>query len=131
MTINCPRCGTKMELFDNDDSDGNFSGWEWKCKCGYSEEALMTNARMQEIINKEIPFNDLVKNSGIYEFYQEGSIAVGVSFEEDEMNNDTYIFNLFLQNEYININGTGRNQETINELVKTWNELLEVESERN
>lgn len=91
----------------------------------------MTNTRMQEIINKEIPFNDLVKNSGIYEFYQGGSIAVGVSFEEDEMNNDTYIFNLFLQNEYININGTGRNQETINELVKTWNELLEVESERN
>lgn len=38
MTINCPRCGTKMELFDNEDSDGNFSGWEWKCKCGYSEE---------------------------------------------------------------------------------------------
>lgn len=32
---NCPRCGSKMELIDNEDSDGNFAGWEWKCKCGY------------------------------------------------------------------------------------------------
>lgn len=34
----CPECGSKMELFDHDDEDGNFSKWEYQCNCGYREE---------------------------------------------------------------------------------------------
>lgn len=86
---------------------------------------MMTYCRMKRIIEMEIEFYKLEKNSGIYEFYTEGSITAGISFEDDEEGKDTYIFNLFWNNdEYINIDSTGNNQETINELVKVWNKLL-------
>lgn len=84
----------------------------------------MTIEKMKNIISKEIPFSELIKNGGIYEFYQEGHIGIGISYEDDENKKDIYIFNLFYNDEYINISGTGINDGVIKELVENWNKLL-------
>lgn len=34
----CPVCGNEMGLFDHEDEDGNFKGWEWQCECGHTHK---------------------------------------------------------------------------------------------
>lgn len=83
----------------------------------------MTEREMKQILDTEVPFGDLVKNSGIYEFYEHGDLSIGISYEADENGKDIYIFNLFCEGDYVNICSTGNNEETISELTATWNEL--------
>lgn len=85
---------------------------------------MMTPKKLKKIIKTEVPFHELVKNSGIYEFHESGDLSIGVSYEEDEDGKERYIFNLFRQkNEYINISNIGFYHETISELVEAWNHL--------
>lgn len=85
---------------------------------------MMTFEKLKQIINTEIPFNDLKKNEGIFEFYEMGNISIGISYEDDEDGNDCYIYNLFYDvDEYINICGKGNPEQPINDFII--NELIE------
>jgi hypothetical protein len=90
----------------------------------------MTNRKMSKLI-REIPYDDFGLNDGIYEFYGNDVLSLGISFEtnEDTLQN-VYVFNLFYKGEYININGCvlapinfndAELKQMITELVTTWN----------
>lgn len=64
----------------------------------------MTVKEMEYIFATEIPLERLVVNYGIYEFHLEGDKSIGISYENIE-GNFVYIFNIFLDDEYINICG--------------------------
>lgn len=76
--------------------------------------------------------NELKKNKGICEFYTDGIMSIGVSFEDCDIagrNEEVYIYNLFYRDQYINISGYGRPDdllplEVLNNLCTAWNELL-------
>lgn len=88
-----------------------------------SDKTIMTPEKMQGICATHIPFDTLVKNAGIFEFYEDRDISIGISREDDpETGEDIYIFNLFVYNksdiwrydadgqpqyasEYINVDG--------------------------
>lgn len=66
------------------------------------------------------------------EFYTDGVMSIGVSFEDCDIagrNEEVYIYNLFYRDQYINISGYGRPDdllplEVLNNLCTAWNELL-------
>lgn len=65
---------------------------------------------MRRVFEENLPFLELEKNSGIYELYVDGRISIGVSYEdiekfEGEWLKDVYVFNLFVDGEYVNIEG--------------------------
>lgn len=64
----------------------------------------MTFKKMEDIFTMEIPLEGLAVDSGIYEFHVENNKSIGISYEciEDRL---VYIFNIFLDGEYINIYG--------------------------
>lgn len=64
---------------------------------------------IENFIKSEIDLNNLYKNKCIYETnkIKNTNISIGVSFESDECNNEYYIYNLFVNEEYININNKG------------------------
>lgn len=67
---------------------------------------FMTIEEMKTIFTTEIPLNELVVDSGIYEFHDENGKGIGVSHEtSEETGNLVYVFNIFLDDEYINISG--------------------------
>lgn len=80
----------------------------------------------------------LVKNSGICEFYTEGDISIGVSYEDTDRHKEVYIFNLFYCDEYVNIpcvykrvNGeftAVEGQNLIEILTSTWNEWCDFDN---
>lgn len=88
-----------------------------------SDETIMTPEKMQRTCTTHIPFDTLVKNTGIFEFYEGHDISIGISREDgSETGKDIYIFNLFVYNksevwrydadgqpqyasEYINVDG--------------------------
>lgn len=74
----------------------------------------MTIKEIEQIISTKIPFSELEKNTGIYEFYKENNLSIGISYESDDDCNDVYIYNLFYNDDYINIFsvGTGKNKYT-------------------
>ena len=59
--------------------------------------AKITEKEMEAILQNEIPL-DLEVDSGILEFHKCGNVSLGVSYEHVG-----YIFNLFVNGEYINI----------------------------
>lgn len=86
----------------------------------------MTVERMKEIIMSEVPFSELQKNKGIFEFHEENSKSLGVSYEDIDDKKDVYIYNIFLGEEYLNICGEGTMEnplpdEIVGELVEEWN----------
>lgn len=93
------------------------------------ERRIMTNEEMKKIIASEIPFNDLKKDGGIYIFYVDGDVNAGISYESGDgpcdAVEDRYIFNLFVRDEYINVEcfGNGYNDKTIHALVEAWNNV--------
>lgn len=71
---------------------------------------LLTSDSLRSIIDENVPFQNLVKDSGIFEFYEHKLLSMGISYEElskfdADAPQDVYIFNLFLDGEYINIEG--------------------------
>lgn len=74
-------------------------------------------------INKDIPFNNLIKNKGIYETrtLANSSISIGLSYE-DEDEKEVYIYNVFVEDQYINISGRGNKKDILPDAVI--NEIL-------
>lgn len=80
----------------------------------------MTIKEMEDIFT-EIPLEEIAVDSGIYEFYEEKKKSIGVSYEYTE-GRYVYIFNLFLDGEYINIDGEYEKiYDAIEKVTETWN----------
>lgn len=83
----------------------------------------MNRTQLENILMEEIPLEGLAIDSGIYEFHQDGEKSMGVSFEHNEYGNEVYIFNVFWNNQYINVAGEYTSiYDCIPELLKVWNE---------
>lgn len=93
------------------------------------ESKLMTYEEMKQILLTEIPFDTLEMNSGIYEFHEVGFLSIGISYEDVYDPNEIYYYNLFWNDQYIDIGAIGTKAEPVNDnviwkLVNNWNELL-------
>ena len=66
--------------------------------------AKITEKEMKTILQNEIPL-DLEIDSGIFEFHECENVSIGVSYEHVGLGTHCvgYIFNLFVNGEYINI----------------------------
>lgn len=87
----------------------------------------MTIKEMEQIIKTKIPFTELQKNNGIYEFYEKNNLSIGISYESDDDGNDIYVYNLFCNDDYINISSIGigkykYTKKVIVELARKWKE---------
>lgn len=88
----------------------------------------MTIEKMRKIIMESVSFSQLEKNKGIYEFYNdnESEKSLGISYEDIDDKRDVYIYNIFIDSEYINISGEGTKEnplpnDILEQLVKEWN----------
>lgn len=92
-------------------------------------------SKLADIVKTNFPYNELKKNKGISEFYTDGPMSIGVSFEDcdiDDRNEEVYVYNLFYRDQYIDISSTsgyGRPNdllplEVLNHLCMVWNKLL-------
>lgn len=58
-----------------------------------------------------IDFPEIQKNNGIYEYpiatIGKETLSLGISYETNDDAQDVYVYNLFYNNEYINISATG------------------------
>jgi hypothetical protein len=85
--------------------------------------AKITEKEMETILQNEIPL-DLEADSGIFEFHECGNVSIGVSYEHVGLGTHCvgYIFNLFVNGEYINIPGSYNNIcEATKVLTEEWN----------
>lgn len=81
----------------------------------------MTTKEMKNIFAMEIPLESIEVDSGIYEFYEEKDKSIGISYENIE-DRYVYIFNLFINGEYINIDGEYKCiYDAIENITKIWN----------
>lgn len=87
----------------------------------------MEKDEMRRIIHNA-PLDKLIKNTGIFEFYEEGDLSIGVSYEDNEDDgSEQYIFNIFFRGEYIDIAYYDSIELIIHDLVIRWNELKSQE----
>lgn len=77
----------------------------------------MTIKEMENIFTTEIPSERLVVDYGICEFYVKDNKSIGISYENID-GKLVYIFNLFVDGEYINIGGEYENIYDAIETVK-------------
>lgn len=71
---------------------------------------ILTPELVRRIVEENVPLQELEKNSGIFEFYEDGRLSIGVSYEdiekhEGEWLRDVYVFNVFVDGEYLNVEG--------------------------
>lgn len=89
----------------------------------------MIKEMIRSFINENVTFNSLVLDQGIFEYDITVRISIGISFESlDEYPYKRYIYNLFFDGEYININEFGTleeplSEEVLEELERTYNTL--------
>lgn len=84
----------------------------------------MDRAELKHILETEVPLDELVIDSGIYEFHQVGTKSLGVSYEHNNNNDKVYIVNVFSADQYINVNGEYTNlYDCIPELLNVWNSI--------
>lgn len=82
----------------------------------------MTTIEMKKVFQEEIPTDELVADSGIFEFHFENGKSIGVSYEHNENNNLGYIFNIFLGDAYVNISGEFENIfDAVEVVTNEWN----------
>lgn len=76
-------------------------------------------------IFSQIKKEDLLIDNGIFVFHCENDRSIGVSYEHNEETNElVYIFNLFIGDEYININGEYKSLfDGLNTVLNEWNKL--------
>lgn len=88
----------------------------------------MTKSKFNLILHN-IDFNTIKVNKGIYEFPIKDNITLGVSYEKlDEFLTNMYIFNLFVDKEYINICGEYENPfEAIDILFEEYQKYVKSE----
>jgi len=83
----------------------------------------VTINKIKNILEMEIPLENIEVNCGIYEFYEENGKSIGISYENID-GRFVYIFNLFLNGEYINIAGAYESiYDAAEEIMKKWNEF--------
>lgn len=71
------------------------------------EVIIKDSLQILSFINKEISFDKLEKDKGIFETNPiNGDISIGVSYETEE-GKDVYIYNVFDGSEYINVYNRG------------------------
>lgn len=91
----------------------------------------MTVKEMKQIFETEIPYKDLIKDSGIYVFHEDeaADISIGISYENDDDGNEVYVFNLFLgADEYVGCGCVGiyeDKENMIREAADQWNRFAE------
>lgn len=85
----------------------------------------MNEKQLENILIEEIPLEGLAIDSGIYEFYQDGGHkSMGISYERNEDGKEVYVFNVFWNDQYINVDGEYESiYDCIPELLKVWNEV--------
>ena len=86
--------------------------------------AKLTEKEMEQILQNEIPLESLEIDSGIYEFHEDGRCSIGVSYEHIGLGTHCvgYIFNIFVDGEYINITGEFNNIFNVTKvLTEEWN----------
>lgn len=83
----------------------------------------MTNKEMEQIFSTEIPLEGLDIDAGIYEFHNENGKSIGVSYEiSEETKTPIYIFNIFLEDEYINISEEFKSiYDAVEVVTNEWN----------
>lgn len=78
--------------------------------CGINLDWTGTTRTYKEFINT-IDFSKIQKNNGIYEYHiktiDREKLSLGISYETNDDAKDVYIYNLFHDDEYINISATG------------------------
>lgn len=85
----------------------------------------MTIKEMEDIFITKIPLEGLEVDSGIYVFHIENNMSIGISYEciEGEL---VYIFNIFIDGEYINIDGNYKSiYDAVEIVTNEWNDLIE------
>lgn len=84
----------------------------------------MTRAELKHILETKVPLDELVIDSGIYEFHQEGTKSLGVSYEHNDDGYEIYIVNVFSGDLYINVSDEYTNlYDCIPELLNVWNSI--------
>lgn len=106
----------------------------------------ITAKQMESILRTEIPWEELKKDTGPFEFFEADNVSIAISWESDENKESVFIFNLFAYDksviikydedgapqyasEYINVAGSyQRGQipcaELVNELVAAWESVM-------
>lgn len=85
----------------------------------------MTAKEMEDIFTTEIPLEGLAVDSGIWEFHVENNKSIGISYEDID-GKLVYIFNIFINDEYININGEYESiYDAVEAVTNEWNKLKE------
>ena len=74
---------------------------------------------MYKKLLSNIDFSSIQKDNGIYEYDVCKDLSIGISFENNEENNEVYIYNLFLADTYVNISNRGTvSNKFPNELIE-------------
>lgn len=90
----------------------------------------MTEKEMEEIFRNEIPLERLEVDDGIYEFHSVDNKSIGVSYEHIGLGTHYvgYIFNLFIDGNYINISGVYNSiYDAVKVVTEEWNKVIESE----
>ena len=91
----------------------------------------MTKEAIRRFVNENVTYESLILDQGISEYEMANRISIGVSFETfEEYPYKRYIYNLFYDGEYININEFGTleeplSEEVLEELERTYNTLTQ------
>ena len=91
---------------------------------------IITKPQLRHVIEKFLAKTDILNNSGIHEFFESSHhMSLGVSLEDTDTASDVYIYNIFLNGEYVNINAHGTVSEPVNsavltEIVTKWNNFV-------
>lgn len=81
----------------------------------------MTIKEMEHIFTTEIPLEGLAVDSGIWEFHVENNKSIGISYEDID-GKLVYIFNIFVDDEYINISGEYKSiYDAVEIVTNEWN----------
>lgn len=98
----------------------------------------MTVEKIKSILTKEI-IQNLEKDKGITEFYNEGNLSLGISFETGDVNDgeeaERYILNVFFESEYFNVEyipgNHGLNDLVFQDLADVWNKNMSLRQRNN
>jgi hypothetical protein len=85
---------------------------------------MVTEKEMKDIFQNEIPLKKLVLDGGIWEFHIRGNKSIGVSYEHTGLDTHCvgYIFNLFIEDEYINISESYDDiYDAVHVVTEEWN----------